>query len=93
MDSYSAFYEADGRTTTGLAGYVRDRGLQRVFLAGLATDFCVCWSALDARKVGLPALVIEDACRAIDADGSLDTAWGQMEEAGVNRIASTDIEA
>jgi nicotinamidase/pyrazinamidase len=93
MDSYSAFYEADGKTTTGLAGYVRDRGFRQVFLVGLATDFCVCWSALDARKVGLPALVIEDACRAIDADGSLDTAWGQMEEAGVNRIASTDIEA
>ncbi len=92
MDSYSAFYEADGKTTTGLAGYVKDRGLQRVFLVGLATDFCVGWSALDARKVGLPALVVEDACRGIDANGSLAKAWEQMKKAGVKRITSADIE-
>jgi nicotinamidase/pyrazinamidase len=93
MDSYSAFYEADGKASTGLAGYVRDRGFRRVFLVGLATDFCVCWSALDARKVGLGALVIEDACRGIDTDGSLAKAWTQMTKAGVKRIRSSDLSA
>jgi nicotinamidase/pyrazinamidase len=92
VDSYSAFYEADGKTPTGLVGYLRDRGLQRVFLAGLATDFCVAWSALDARKAGFSALVIEDACRGIDAGGSLAKAWVDMQAAGVQRIKSTDIE-
>jgi nicotinamidase/pyrazinamidase len=93
MDSYSAFYEADGKAPTGLAGYVQDRGFRRVFLVGLATDFCVCWSALDARKVGLGALVIEDACRGIDTDGSLAKAWAQMTKAGVKRIRSADLSA
>ena len=93
MDSYSAFYEADGKATTGLAGYVKDRGFQQVYLVGLATDFCVCWSALDARKVGLGAAVIEDACRGIDTNGSLGKAWDQMAKAGVKRIRSTDITA
>jgi nicotinamidase/pyrazinamidase len=91
MDSYSAFFEADGKTTTGLAGYVRDRGFRHVYLVGLATDFCVCWSALDARKVGLGATVIEDACRGIDTNGSLAKAWEQMTKAGVKRIRSTDL--
>jgi nicotinamidase/pyrazinamidase len=91
MDSYSAFYEADGKTTTGLAGYVKDRGFLQVYLVGLATDFCVCWSALDARKVGLGATVIEDACRGIDTNGSLDKAWAQMTKAGVKRVRSADI--
>ena len=93
IDSYSAFFEADGKTTTGLTGYVRDRGFRRVFLVGLATDFCVCWSALDARKVGLGALVIEDACRGIDTQGSLAKAWAQMTKAGVKRIRSGDVQA
>jgi len=92
VDSYSAFYEADGKTPTGLVGYLRDRGLQRVFLAGLATDFCVGWSALDARKAGFSALVIEDGCRGIDTGGSLAKAWADMQAAGVQRITSTDIE-
>jgi nicotinamidase/pyrazinamidase len=91
MDSYSAFYEADGKTTTGLAGYVKDRGFRQVYLVGLATDFCVCWSALDARKVGLGATVIDDACRGIDSNGSLDKAWAQMTKAGVKRVRSADI--
>jgi nicotinamidase/pyrazinamidase len=91
MDSYSAFFEADGKTTTGLAGYVKDRGFRQAYLVGLATDFCVCWSALDARKVGLGASVIEDACRGIDTNGSLGKAWAQMTKAGVKRIRSTDI--
>ena len=91
MDSYSAFFEADGKTTTGLSGYVKDRGFQQVYLVGLATDFCVCWSALDARKIGLGASVIEDACRGIDTGGSLAKAWDQMTRAGVKRINSTDL--
>ena len=93
MDSYSAFYEADGKTPTGLTGYLRDRGLKQVFLAGLATDFCVAWSAMNARKAGFGALVIEDACRGIDADGSLAKAWKDMLGAGVKRIQSADVEA
>lgn len=89
-DSYSAFNEADGRAT-GLASYLKARKLQRVFLAGLATDFCVAWSALDARKAGFDAYVIEDACRGIDTQGSLAKAWADMKKAGVKRIQSTDL--
>jgi nicotinamidase/pyrazinamidase len=92
IDSYSAFVEADGKTPTGLTGYLRERGLQRVFLAGLATDFCVAWSALDARRAAFPTAVIEDACRAIDTGGSLTKAWADMQAAGVQRIQSSDIE-
>ena len=92
VDSYLAFYEADGKTPTGLTGYLRDRGLTQVFLVGLATDFCVAWSALDARKAGFGALVIEDATRGIDADGSLAKAWKDMLGAGVKRIKSADLE-
>jgi nicotinamidase/pyrazinamidase len=90
IDSYSAFREADG-TPTGLAGYLRERGIARLFLCGLATDFCVAWSALDAAKAGFPTLVIEDACRAIDAEGSLAKAWLGMREAGVERIVADAI--
>jgi nicotinamidase/pyrazinamidase len=81
--------EADRRTRTGLAGYLAERGLTRLFLAGLATDFCVLWTALDARAAGFEAFVIEDAVRGIDLDGSLARAWAAMEAAGVGRIAST----
>ena len=88
MDSYSAFLEADRKTPTGLAGYLKERALTRVFCAGLATDFCVAWSALDARKLGFDALVIEDACRAIDTQGSLAAAWKDMLAAGVERVCS-----
>jgi nicotinamidase/pyrazinamidase len=91
IDSYSAFTEADGKTTTGLAAYFRARQLERVFVAGLATDFCVAWSALDARKAGFETFIIEDACRAIDTGGSLANAWFNMDKAGVKRIQSTDI--
>ena len=87
IDSYSAFYENDRRTPTGLAGYLRERGFARVFLAGLATDFCVHYSAVDARREGFDALVILPACRAIDLDGSLAAAWHGMDAAGVLRIA------
>lgn len=85
VDSYSAFQEADRRTLTGLAGYLRERGAGRVFLAGLATDFCVAWSALDARAAGFEAVVVADACRGIDAAGSLDRAWRDMGAAGIGR--------
>jgi nicotinamidase/pyrazinamidase len=71
IDSYSALYENDRVTPTGLGGYLRERGLSRLFLAGLALDFCVRYSAEDARREGFAVIVIEDACRAIDLDGSL----------------------
>ena len=87
IDSYSAFYENDRRTPTGLAGYLRERGLARIFLVGLATDYCVHYSALDARRLGFETIVIESGCRAIDLAGSLASAWANMEEAGVQRLA------
>jgi nicotinamidase/pyrazinamidase len=93
VDSYSAFTEADGKTTTGLAAYLKARDIKKVFLAGLATDFCVAWSAVDARKAGFETYVIEDACRGIDAQGSLAKAWTDMTAAGVKRIQSADIAA
>jgi nicotinamidase/pyrazinamidase len=93
VDSYSAFTEADGKTTTGLAAYLKARKLQRVFIAGLATDFCVAWSALDARKAGFDVYVVEDACRGIDTQGSLAKAWADMNKAGVKRIQSGDLAA
>ncbi len=93
VDSYSAFTEADGKTTTGLAGYLKARKLQRIFVVGLATDFCVAWSALDARKAGFETYVIEDACRGIDTQGSLAKAWSDMQKAGVKRIQSGDLTA
>jgi nicotinamidase/pyrazinamidase len=88
VDSYSAFLEADRKTKTGLDGYLRSRGVKRVFCAGLATDFCIAWTAVDARRFGLQALVIEDACRAIDAGGSLAAALKGMKRAGVKRLSS-----
>jgi nicotinamidase/pyrazinamidase len=91
VDSYSAFIEADGKLKTGLDGYLKGRGIKSIFVAGLATDFCVAWSATDARKLGLDAYVIEDACRGIDTQGSLATAWTNMHKAGVKRIQSTDL--
>ena len=91
IDSYSVFCEADGVTLAGLAGYLRERGFDRVFLAGLATDFCVAYSAVDARKAGFDVVVIEDACRAIDTGGSLAAAWERMNDAGVARTASTEL--
>ena len=86
IDSYSAFYENDRHTPTGLAGYLRERGLQQIFLVGLATDFCVYYSAVDARRLGFAAVLIETGCRAIDLAGSLDAAWRGMAAAGVQRV-------
>jgi nicotinamidase/pyrazinamidase len=87
IDSYSAFYENDRRTPTGLAGYLRDRGLRRIFLAGLATDYCVCYSAIDARRLGFESVIVEAGCRAIDLAGSLNLAWTAMADAGVQRVS------
>ena len=87
VDSYSAFVEADRHTRTGLAGYLRERGLTRLFLAGLASDYCVRWTALDARAAGFDVTVIEDAVRGIDRDGTA-RAWAEMERAGVRRVTS-----
>jgi nicotinamidase/pyrazinamidase len=93
VDSYSAFEEADRKTATGLAGYLKARGIETVFVTGLATDFCVAWTAMDARKLGFTTYVIEDATRAIDLNGSLAAAWKQMAAAGVQRIQSGDIQS
>ena len=92
VDSYSAFQEADRKTVTGLAGYLKARGIKTVFVTGLATDFCVGWTAMDARAAGFEVFVVEDACRAIDLNGSLAAAWKQMKAKGVKRIQSGDIE-
>ena len=91
VDSYSAFMEGDGKTTTGLGGYLKARGFNRVFVCGLATDYCVGWTAMDATREGLRALVIEDASRAIDLNGSLAAAWTAMAAAGVQRVSVVDI--
>jgi nicotinamidase/pyrazinamidase len=91
IDSYSGFVEADRKTKTGLEGYLKERGFKRVFVAGLATDFCVAWTALDARQAGFDTFVIEDASRGINTMGSLDAAWRNMGQAGVQRITSAAI--
>jgi nicotinamidase/pyrazinamidase len=91
VDSYSGFLEADRKTKTGLEGYLRSRGVKRVYCVGLATDFCVAWTALDARRFRFDAVVIEDACRAIDNAGSLDNAWREMRKAGVRRVNSASL--
>jgi nicotinamidase/pyrazinamidase len=86
VDSYSAFQEADRITSTGLAAYLKARGLTELHVCGLATDFCVAWTALDALAAGFDVTVHEAACRAIDLNGSLQTAWAQMQAAGVKRV-------
>ncbi|MBI1394729.1 MAG: bifunctional nicotinamidase/pyrazinamidase [Betaproteobacteria bacterium] len=92
VDSYSAFLEADKKTPTGLTGYLRERGMRRCFFAGLATDFCVAWSAMDARAAGFESYVIEDACRGINLGGTgLAEAWKEMTAKGVQRIQSDAI--
>ncbi len=90
IDSYSAFYENDRTTPTGLAGYLRERGSQRVVLVGLATDYCVCYSALDARRLGFETVVVESGCRAIDLAGSLAAATKAMNDAGVQLVGTID---
>ncbi|KEC84151.1 MULTISPECIES: bifunctional nicotinamidase/pyrazinamidase [Acinetobacter] len=91
IDSYSAFMEADHKTTTGLAGYLKERGIDTVYIVGIATDFCVAWTAMDAAKLGFKAFVISDATKAIDLQGSLQHAWQEMLAVGVKRLISKDI--
>src|SRR5690554_6095551 len=91
IDSYSGFQEADRQTLTGLAGYLNEREAGRLYIVGLATDFCVAWTAIDAAAGGFDVTVIEDATRPINADGSLDRAWADMTAAGVERVMSRDI--
>lgn len=91
IDSYSAFYENDNQTSTGLGGYLRERGIDKLFACGLATDFCVKWSVLDGLKEGFKVTVIEDAVKGIDMDGSVDKAWKEMEDAGAERIGSEQL--
>ncbi|HUL65580.1 MAG TPA: bifunctional nicotinamidase/pyrazinamidase [Burkholderiaceae bacterium] len=91
VDSYSAFKEADRKTDTGLAGYLKGRGIKTVYVCGLATDFCVAWTAMDARTAGFNAFVVEDACRGIDLKGSVAAAWKSMTAKGVKRIQSSDL--
>ncbi len=91
VDGYSAFLEADKKTPSGLSSYFKERGIDTVFIGGLATDFCVAWTAVDARHAGLTTYVVEDACRAIDVNGSLAKAWADMTAAGVKRIQSSDL--
>ena len=91
IDSYSAFMEADRRTVTGLAGYLKERGFTSLYVCGLATDFCVAWTALDGRAAGFEVSVLEDACRAIDLQGSLARAWSELQRAGVRRASSKEL--
>ncbi|MFZ0393527.1 MAG: bifunctional nicotinamidase/pyrazinamidase [Terracidiphilus sp.] len=92
VDSYSAFFENDRATATGLAGYLRERRLTRVFLCGLAFDYCVGYSALDARRLGFEALVIRDACRAIDLNGSAAAMEEQFNAAGIVLLNSAELQ-
>ncbi len=88
IDSYSAFMEADRKTTTGLAAYLKAREIDTVYIVGIATDFCVAWTAIDACELGFSTYVIEDATKAIDLNGSLEQAWQQMLAQGVQRVQS-----
>ncbi len=91
IDSYSAFLENDHTTSTGLAGYLKDRGLKRLFLAGLAYDFCVRFSAIDGRALGFDTLVLEDACRAVNLPGSVDETNAQFAAAQIPRLQTAEI--
>lgn len=91
IDSYSAFMEADHKTSTGLAGYLRERGIDTVYMVGIATDFCVAWTAIDASKLGFQSYVIADATKGIDLNGSLQHAWQEMLASGVKKVYLKDI--
>jgi nicotinamidase/pyrazinamidase len=91
IDSYSAFLEADHKTSTGLAGYLKERGIQTVYVVGIATDFCVAWTAIDAANLGFESYVIADATKGIDLQGSLQHAWQEMLSNGVKKIYSKDL--
>ena len=91
IDSYSAFYENDDTTSTGLSGYLRERDIDKLYVVGLATDFCVKWSVLDGLKKGFRITVVEDAVKGIDIDGSVAQAWDEMQIAGAQRIQSSKV--
>lgn len=91
IDSYSAFMEADHQTSTGLAGYLRAKDIDTVFIAGIATDFCVAWTAIDACQLGFKSFVIADACKGIDLNASLQHAWQMMLAHGVQHIWHKDL--
>lgn len=93
IDSYSTFFENDRTTPTGLAGYLRERGLARVFLAGLAFDFCVRYSAEDASRIGFPAIIVEDACRGIGVNGSLEQTRQSITALGVPLVTTDEVKA
>ncbi len=90
IDSYSAFFENDHETPTGLTGYLRERGIDTIYIAGLATDFCVHWSAVDGRKQGFDVSVVEDASRGIDTNGSMDRAMKRIRESGAHIVTAED---
>ncbi|MBU3846413.1 MAG: bifunctional nicotinamidase/pyrazinamidase [Candidatus Acinetobacter avistercoris] len=91
IDSYSAFLEADHKTSTGLAGYLKERGVDSVFIVGIATDFCVAWTAIDAAKLGFNSYVISDLTKGIDLGGSLQHAWQEMLAHGIKRIYAKEV--
>lgn len=91
IDSYSVFFENDRKTPTGLSGYLRERGLSRTFFAGLALDFCVRWSVEDAYRIGIPAVIVEDACRGIGVNGSLDQTRQSIADMGTPLVTVADI--
>ena len=91
IDSYSAFFENDHETVTGLHGYLKERDVDEIFITGLASDFCVKWTALDARKLGYTVNLVEDAVKGIDMDGSVEAAFEEMEEAGVKFVQSKEV--
>lgn len=91
IDSYSAFYENDNKTTTGLSGYLRSRNIDTLYTVGLATDFCVKWSVLDGIKEGFELFVVEDAVKGIDIEGSIDQAWQEMLDQGANKVSSVEL--
>lgn len=91
IDSYSAFYENDDKTTTGLTGYLRQRNIDTLYAVGLATDFCVKWSVVDGLKEGFDVYVVEEAVKGIDIEGSVDQAWSEMLDAGALKVSSEDL--
>jgi len=91
IDSYSAFYENDQKTKTGLTGYLKTRGITDLYAVGLATDFCVKWSVLDGLKEGFNMHIVKDAVKGIDIDGSVESAWDEMKSEGVHVVHSESI--
>ncbi|MEL7834479.1 bifunctional nicotinamidase/pyrazinamidase [Fodinibius sp. Rm-B-1B1-1] len=91
IDSYSAFYENDGETTTGLTGYLKARDIDTLYAVGLATDFCVKWSVVDGIKEGFDLHVVEDAVKGIDIEGSVDQAWQEMLDQGATKVSSSEL--